>query len=386
MPGGRRRTYASVVLGKAAMTRPKRDYYEVLGVPRNASQEEIKRAFRRLARQYHPDVNKSPEAEERFKEINEAYAVLSDPQKRAQYDRFGHAGVGEVNVPQDWADLFQFFADLFGDLSGWGSTRRPTRGRNLNVTLTLSFEEAVFGGERTIQVERDEPCPTCHGTGLPPGARPSVCRTCGGRGVVRQAHHTWLGTLVQEVVCPTCHGQGVEITGYCPTCRGSGRVPQTVTLRVPVPPGVENGDRLRVSGEGHVGERGGPRGDLIVTLRVLPHPYFRRQGDDIVLELKINVAQAALGSEVEVPTVDGPARLRIPPGTQPGQVLRLKGKGVPRRRGGRGDQLVVIQVEIPKHLTPEQRRLFEELARTLDTQVQPQSKGLLDRLREWFGG
>lgn len=369
------------------MRHAKRDYYEVLGVPRNASQEEIKRAFRRLARQYHPDVNKSPDAEEKFKEINEAYAVLSDPEKRARYDRFGHAGVDDVQIPQDWVDLFQIFADLFGDLGGWerAGSRRPTRGRTLNVTLTLSFEEAAFGGTKEIHVERYEPCSTCHGTGLPPGMRPQVCRTCGGRGVVRQAHHTWLGTLVQEVVCPTCRGQGVEVSGVCPACRGSGRELRQVALHIPIPPGVEDGTRLVIRGEGHVGERGGPRGDLAVHIRVRPHPYFHRQGDDVLMELKINVAQAALGAEVEVPTLEGTARLSIPPGTQPGQVLRIKGQGIPRPKGGRGDQLVIIQVEIPKRLTAEQRRLFEELARTLNTQVQPQTKGgLFERLREWL--
>lgn len=370
------------------MARPKRDYYEVLGVPRNASQEEIKRAFRRLALKYHPDRNPGDkEAEEKFKEINEAYQVLSDPEKRARYDRFGHAGVeGEVHIPQDWTELLQFFADLFGDLGGWARPGQPTRGRNLTVNLTLTFEEAVFGVEKELHLQREEPCPTCHGTGLPPGVQPTPCRTCGGQGVVRQARYTFLGTLVQEVLCPTCRGRGVEIPGVCPTCQGSGRVLQNVTLRIHIPPGVESGDRLRVTGEGHVGERGGPRGDLIVRLKVRPHPYFRRQGHDILLNLKINVAQATLGAEVEVPTVDGPAKLRIPPGTQPGQILRLKGKGIPRGNGSRGDQLVIVHVEIPKHLTPEQRQLFEALAETLGSEVAPQSKGLFERFREWLGG
>lgn len=369
--------------------RPKRDYYEILGVPRNATQEEIKQAFRRLARKYHPDVNKSPDAEERFKEINEAYMVLSDPEKRALYDRYGHAGLeGQVTFPQDLDDIFQIFNDLFADLGMWTRVHRPTRGRNLHVTLPLSFEEAVFGGEREIRVQREEPCPTCHGTGLPSGVRPVVCPTCQGRGVVRQARHTLLGTWIQETVCPTCQGEGYYLPERCATCRGSGRMLQWVTLRIPIPPGVENGTRLRVEGEGHVGERGGPRGDLIVRLQVAPHPYFRRQGDNLVMELTVNIPVAVLGGEVEVPGLGKDERicLTIPAGTQPGQVLRIKGKGVPRADGSRGDLLVVVNLEVPKHLTEEQRRLFEALAETMDIKVTPQPKGLLERLKEWLVG
>ncbi len=368
------------------MNRPKRDYYEVLGVPRNASQEEIKRAFRRLALKYHPDRNPGDkEAEERFKEINEAYQVLSDPEKRARYDRYGHAGVqGEVHIPQDWAELLRFFADLFADVGGWGAQARPTRGRNLNITLTLTFEEAVFGTTKDVVVQREEPCPTCHGTGLPPDVRPAVCRTCNGQGVIRQARYTFLGTLVEERVCPTCGGRGIEVVGVCPSCQGSGRVLQDVSLTLEIPPGVESGTRLRIPGQGHVGERGGPRGDLIVRIKVKPHRYFRRQGDDILVQVTINVAQAALGGEIQVPTVDGPATLRLPAGTQPGQVFRIKGKGVRRPNGTRGDQIVIIHVEIPRNLTDEQRQLFEALARTLGSEVKPQSKGLLERLKEWL--
>lgn len=365
----------------------KRDYYEVLGVPRNASQEEIKQAFRRLALKYHPDRNPGDkEAEERFKEINEAYQVLSDPEKRARYDRFGHAGVqGEVHIPQDWNELLRFFADLFADLGMWERPGRPTRGRNLTVNLTLNFEEAVFGTTRQVQVQREEPCPTCHSTGFPPGVRPKVCSTCNGQGVVRQTRYTFLlGPVVEEQVCPACGGRGVEVVGVCPTCQGSGRVLQYVTLSVTIPPGVENGTRLRVPGEGHVGERGGPRGDLIVRIRVKPHPYFYRQGDDLLVEVNINVAQATLGGDIEIPTLEGTTRLSLPPGTQPGQAFRLKGLGVPREDGSRGDLIVIIHVEIPRHLTPEQQRLFEELARSLGTEVRPQSKGLLERLREWL--
>ncbi len=367
------------------MNRPKRDYYEILGVPRDATQEEIKQAFRRLARQYHPDVNKSPEAEERFKEINEAYMVLSDPEKRALYDRYGHAGLEgqqeDFFQGADWDLLFQVFSELFGEPPGAG---KQTRGRNLTVTLTLDFKEAVFGTTREVRTRRLEPCPTCHGTGIPPGVQPVRCTTCGGQGVVRQARQTFLGTFIQERVCPACGGQGYLIPQLCPTCRGEGRVWKNVTLTVDLPPGLEHGDQVRVRGEGHVGERGGPRGDLILKIRVTPDKYFQRRGHDLILNVNLSLPLAVLGGTVQIPTLEGTQEIHIPPGVQPGQTLRVRGQGVPRRNGSRGDLIVVLNVEIPKHLTPEQRRLFEQLAESMGVQVQPQSKGLWERLKEWF--
>lgn len=369
-----------------------RDYYEVLGVPRNASQEDIKRAFRRLARQYHPDVSDAPDAEERFKEINEAYAVLSDPEKRAAYDRFGHAGVNGRGGAPDFSAMD--FADLFEELFGFGFGRRPgprrprpRRGRDIHIKVTLTFEEAAFGTEKTIEVTRQEVCPVCHGSGAAPGTQPTRCPTCGGTGRVRQARQTFFGTMVQESVCPTCGGTGEVVTTPCPECGGKGRVRRTVRRVVPIPPGVDTGTQIRLSGEGHAGEHGGPSGDLYLEVQVKPHRFFRRQGDDVLLQVSINMAQAALGAEVKVPTLDGEETLRIPAGTQPGQVFRLPGKGFPHLRGnGRGDQVVVVDVAIPKRLNAEQRQLLEKLAASLGTEVKPQPRSVMDRLRDFLLG
>ena len=377
-----------------------RDYYEILGVSRTATQEEIKAAFRRLAREYHPDVSKHPDAEERFKEINEAYAVLSDSQKRAAYDRFGHAGVGRGGVGSGFGGARDFgfgdFADLFEELFGMGgfgrawrsrsTSKRPRRGRDIQITLTLTFEEAVFGAEKEVQFTRQEVCPTCHGTGAAPGTRPQTCPTCHGSGVVRQTRSTFFGTMVQETVCPTCQGTGEVIPNPCPTCHGRGTVSKTVRKKVSIPAGVDTGTQIRIAGEGELGENGGPRGDLYIKIRVKPHKFFQRRGDDIVLTLNINIAQAALGATVKVPTVDGEEELNIPAGTQPGQTFRLRGKGVPHlQRPGRGDQIVIINVEVPRRLNAHQRELLEELAKSLGTEVRPQSRSLLDRLKDLLG-
>ncbi len=374
-----------------------RDYYEVLGVPRNASQDEIKAAFRRLARQYHPDVSSEPDAEERFKEINEAYAVLSDPQKRAAYDRFGHAGVGSAGGGFRGAPDFGMgdFADIFEEIFGFGgfgrawaqaSRPRPRRGRDIQITLTLEFEEAVFGAEKEVRFTRNETCHTCGGTGAAPGTQPQTCPTCHGSGRVRQTRTTFFGTMVQETLCPTCRGQGKVIPQPCPTCRGRGVERRTVQKVVAVPPGVDSGTQIRLTGEGEPGENGGPPGDLYIKVKVKSHRFFQRRGDDIILHLNINVAQAALGAEVEVPTVDGTHTLRIPAGTQPGQTFRLRGKGVPHlQRNGRGDQIVVVNVEIPTRLDERQRALFRELAQSLGTEVKPQERSFLDKLKDLLG-
>jgi molecular chaperone DnaJ len=373
-----------------------RDYYDVLGVPRSASADELKAAFRRLARQYHPDVNKEADAEERFKEINEAYAVLSDPEKRAAYDRFGHAGVrGPGGAPPDFTVDFSDFADIFGDLFGFGgfgraSTRSrniPRRGADLQYRLELTFEEAVFGLEKEIEITRDEVCSTCSGTGAKPGTTPVRCATCNGTGEVRQVRQTFIGSMVQVTTCPTCRGQGETIVSPCPTCQGRGLERKTRRKVVNIPAGVDTGTQIRLAGEGQPGENGGPHGNLYILIQVKPHKFFRRREYDILLDLNINVAQATLGADVEVPTVDGPEMLRIPSGTQPGQVLTMKGKGVPRLRGnGRGDQLVIINVEIPKRLNSEQRQLFEKLARSMGSEVRPQERGIWDWLKETLGG
>jgi len=372
-----------------------RDYYEILGVSRNASPDDLKSAFRQLARQYHPDVNKSPDAEERFKEINEAYAVLSDSEKRAAYDRFGHAGVrgpgGGPDINVDFSD----FADIFGDLFGFGgfgrSSRRarnaPRRGGDLQYRVDLTFEESVFGVEKEIEISRDEVCETCNGSGAEPGTTPKRCPTCNGAGEVRQVRQTILGSMVQVATCPTCNGQGETIDTPCHTCQGRGQVRKTRKKVVNIPAGVDTGTQIRLAGEGQPGVNGGPNGNLYIVIQVKQHKYFRRREYDILMDLNVNVAQAALGAEVEVPTVDGPDTLRIPAGTQPGKVLHLRNKGVPHLRGnGRGDQLVVVNVEIPNRLNQEQRELFEQLAKSLGSEVRPQERGFLDWLKEALGG
>lgn len=369
-----------------------RDYYEVLGVSRSASPDEIKSAFRKLARQYHPDVNKSTDAEERFKEINEAYAVLSDEEKRTTYDRFGHAGVrGQYGAPDFGVD-FSNFADIFGDFFGFGrQTNRqrnaPRRGADLQYRLDLNFEEAVFGVDKEIEITRDEVCSTCNGSGAEPGTSPVRCATCNGTGEVRQVRQTFLGSMVQVTTCPTCNGQGETIATPCHTCRGRGMERKTRRKIVTVPAGVDSGTQMRLAGEGQPGVNGGPNGNLYIAINVRPHKYFRRRDYDILLDLTINVSQAALGDEVEVPTIDGPTVLKIPAGTQPGKVLTLKAKGVPRLRGnGRGDQLILVNVEVPTRLSADQRKLFEQLGKSLGHEAKPQERGFLDKLKEALGG
>ncbi|HMK07406.1 MAG TPA: molecular chaperone DnaJ [Anaerolineales bacterium] len=365
----------------------KRDYYEVLEVGRGASPEELRRAYRRLAKQHHPDVNKDHGSEERFKEINEAYAVLSDEERRASYDRFGHAGV--QGLPTD----FSFgFADIFEEFFGFGAgsrrnRRSPRRGADLRYDLTLDFLEAVAGVEKTIEFSRQEVCPACHGSGAEPGTTPVRCATCNGAGEVRQVRQTFLGSMVNVSTCPACGGAGETIATACRACGGRGQVRRTVQRIVPIPAGVDEGTQVRLAGEGEPGVHGGPHGNLYIVVHVRAHAYFRRRGDDVLLDVGVNVAQATLGGRITVPTVDGEETLTVPAGTQPGKVMRLKAKGIPHlQRGGRGDQLVVISVEIPRSLSPEQRELFEKLGASLGNGVVPQERGFLDRLKDLLGG
>src|SRR5512136_50669 len=297
-----------------------RDYYEILGIPKNASTDDIKSAFRKLARQYHPDVSKEPDAEERLKEINEAYGVLSDPQKRARYDQFGRAGLGEMGGMPDYAtmdfnDIFEEILGGFGfGFGGGGSrSRRPHRGRDLQVRVDLTFEEAVFGVEKSIEVTRNETCGTCRGSCAEPGTSPQRCATCGGRGEVRQVRQTIFGSMMQSGPCPTCNGRGEVIATPCHTCRGTGLERKTIKKSVRIPAGVDNGTQIRLAGEGEPGTLGGPQGSLFLLLDVKPHKFFKRRENDILLNLDINIAQATLGAEDSVPTLDGEASLRIPP-------------------------------------------------------------------------
>jgi len=367
-----------------------RDYYEVLGVGRSASADELKAAFRKLARQYHPDVNKAPDAEERFKEINEAYAVLSDSEKRAAYDRFGHAGVSGMGGAPDFTtvDFSEIFEEFFGFGGGRSRQRNvPRRGADLSLTMQLSFEEAAFGASKDVDITRDEVCSRCHGAKAEPGTSPTRCVTCGGAGEVKTTRQTFFGPMVQVAACPTCSGRGEVIKTPCTTCHGRGLERKTVRKTVSVPAGVDTGTQIRLAGEGQPGENSGPNGNLYIEINVKPHQFFRRRQDDILLDLKINITQAALGAEIEVPTIDGKEQLRIPPGTQSGKIFTLKGLGIPHLRGGgRGDELLGVSVEVPTQLTAEQRALFEQLATTLGSEVLPQERSFWDKLKDVWNG
>lgn len=350
----------------------KRDYYEVLGIDKGATKEEIKKAYRKLARKYHPDVNKEADAEEKFKEVKEAYEVLSDDTKRAQYDRFGHAatsgqGFGGFEGFEGFGGAHDFggFGDIFDMFFGGGARTRdpnaPRQGADLEYTVTLEFEEAVFGKDMDITIPREEECATCNGTGGKPGTRPETCGHCHGTGQLNQEQSTPFGRVINRRVCPYCSGKGQIIREKCTTCHGEGRVKKHRKINISIPAGIDNGQRIRVAGKGEDGINGGPPGDLYVSVRVKPHEYFERDGDDIYCELPLTFAQAALGDEVEVPTVHGKVKLRIPAGTQSGKTFRLRGKGIANVRGrGQGDQHIKVQVVTPTNLTERQKELLRE--------------------------
>ncbi|MFQ6137182.1 MAG: molecular chaperone DnaJ [Candidatus Hydrothermarchaeales archaeon] len=360
----------------------KRDYYEVLGIGKDASKEDIKRAYRRLARRYHPDVNKAEDAEERFKEISEAYAVLSDDERRWQYDRFGHAGMAGY-TPEDIfrnIDFDDIFRDLgFGPFGGFGDifdtffggrTRRragPQKGADLRYNLEIDFKDAAFGTKTEIEVPLTETCDVCNGSGAEPGTSPKTCPSCNGSGQISHTRRTHFGQFSTITTCGNCHGEGRVIDNPCQQCNGSGKVKRNRKISVKIPAGVDNGFRLRIAGKGEIGERGGSPGDLYVVIYVRPHEIFERHGSDIFCKVPISFTQAALGSETEIPTLDGNAKLKIPPGTQTGTVFRFKGKGIPNLHGhGRGDQHVKVVIKTPEKLTPEQKELlerFDELSR-----------------------
>ena len=371
----------------------KRDYYEVLGVPRNASEDNLKSAFRNLARKVHPDVSDDPKAEEKFKEINEAYAVLSDREKRAAYDRYGHAGVNTQGMPDftniDLSDILEgiFGFGGFGGMGGRRVRNAPQRGADLSNRIKLSFEEAAFGVEKEVQITRDEKCHTCGGSGAKPGTSPKTCPNCNGQGEVRQVHQTLLGSMVQVVTCPRCNGRGEVIETPCPTCNGRGLERKTVNKKVSIPAGVSTGIQIRLAGEGQPGINGGPNGNFYLEIEVEKHNFFRRKGDDILLDLDINIAQAVLGDQIRIPTLNGDVDLRIPPGTQPGRMFRLRDRGIPHLRGsGTGDELVTVSIQIPSRLTVDQRELFEQLAQTMDSDIKIQEQSFFDKLRDVFGG
>ena len=348
----------------------KRDYYEVLGVPKDATLDQIKKAYRKLALKNHPDRNKDDKAaEERFKEAAEAYAILSDSNKRAQYDQFGHSlGGSGFQGFQGFEENFRGFSDVFGDLfeDFFGTSQRRhgsasgIRGADLEYSVEMSLEDVAHGKEMKIEFPRAERCSTCQGSGAEPGTKKTTCPDCGGVGEVRstQGFFTWRRT------CPTCGGEGEQINKPCRECRGTGRTKQTRKLNIKIPAGIDDGSQLKITGEGEAGERGGSRGNLYVYVTVKPHPVFERSGNHLLLEVNVGIDGAALGTEIEVPTLNGKVRLKIPPGTQPGKVFRLKGKGITDLRGfGVGDQLVRVNVEIPEKLTNEERKVLEEFGR-----------------------
>ncbi len=389
------------------------DYYEVLGVSRGDSDEEVRKAFRKKAMEYHPDRNKSADAEERFKEINEAYQVLHDPKKRAQYDRFGHAGVGGnggFDRPFDGYDVFGGFGDIFdsffGDMSG-RRAREPQRGADIQQQLTLTFEEAVFGTEKEVEVSRIEKCHRCSGAGNEPGTSVVDCNTCRGSGQVRRTQRSLFGQFAQITTCPTCQGRGQTIDTPCSSCHGSGMERRKRKTAVTIPAGVQSGMQVRLTSEGDIGRNGGPPGNLYIQVRVREHDVFDREEYDLIYELPLNMVEATLGVEKEVPTLDGDTEtLKIPQGTQPGSEFRIRGKGIPHIHSNRrGDLRVLVDLQIPKNLTSHQRDLLNELARSLgqngagedegeadDTdngrheREQPsKDRGLFDRIKDAFG-
>ena len=368
------------------MAATKQDYYDVLGVARNASPEEVKKAFRKLAMKYHPDRNKSEDAEQRFKAVNEAYEVLSDPERRALYDRFGHHATEQAFGGRGFEGVgFGGFGDIFDAFFGGTASRQrgPRRGADLQHAVTLTFEEAAFGAEKTIEVPSIEQCSRCNGLRAEPGSQPERCPNCEGAGELRRVQRSVFGQFVNVSMCDRCQGEGRIVSNPCRQCRGSGRERRTRRLEIKFPGGIDDGAQMRLASEGEAGLFGGPRGNLYIRVGVKPHKVFQRDGDDLVYNLEVNIAQAALGDDVEVPTLDGTEPLRVPQGTQSGEVFVLKGRGVPHlRSGGRGDLLVRAQVVTPKDLTAEQKELLQQLADSLGQPISPDDKGILDRIKD----
>ncbi|WNY25063.1 molecular chaperone DnaJ [Methanolapillus millepedarum] len=352
----------------------KKDYYEILGVSKDASEDEIKKKYRKLAMEFHPDRNDSPEAEEKFKEISEAYAVLSDSEKRATYDKFGHSGFDsrysteDIFRGADFSDFGDIFGDIFGNIfgAGFGGSKRrgPQRGGDLQYDIRMSFAEAYAGKTISIDIPKTATCDTCSGSGAKPGTVPKTCPECRGSGVVSKTMRTPFGNMLTQSACPTCGGTGQKIESPCPKCAGKGKVKTVKKLSVTIPPGADTGMRIRYSGEGNAGDVGAPPGDLYVVVRVDPDPYFKREGDDVYTNVNISFVQASLGAEITVKTMGGDVTMTVPEGTQTGSTFRLKGKGFPHINSKTtGDQFVTVNLEIPKKLTKEQRDLLEQYAK-----------------------
>ncbi len=368
----------------------KRDYYEVLGLSKDATENDIKKAYRNLALKYHPDRNPGDkEAEERFKEINEAYEVLSDPQKRSRYDTFGHSmndnpfsgaeGFGGFGFGTTFTDVFNdIFSEFFGANQG---RRRPTAGEDLLYNLKISFIESAKGAEKEILVRKKVICKTCDGERIKPGSKPIICGTCGGRGSVRYQQ----GFFSISKTCHSCNGAGKIIKDYCPTCQGQGYQFENKNIKVSIPAGVEDGMRLKIRGEGNPGDKGAPKGDLYIQISVEEHNFFKRNGDDVVCDFPIKFTLAALGGEVHVPTIDGKVKLKIPEGTQSDRIFRIKGKGFPNMHTGKtGDQLIKVKVEVPVNLSQKQKKLLKEFDDLLDDSNNPESKSFFDKIKGFF--
>lgn len=372
----------------------KRDYYEVLGIEKGASQDEIKKAYRKMSKKYHPDINQEEGSDEKFKEISEAYEVLSDEDKRAQYDRFGHEGMnqqfGGGGGFGGGAGGFGGFEDIFSSFFGGGQRmdpNAPQKGDDLQYTMTINFDEAVFGVTKTIKIKKEVTCDTCDGSGAKPGTSKSTCSMCSGSGRVAVEQNTPFGRIQTERTCPTCGGTGQEIKDPCNNCKGAGTVTKEVEIEVTVPEGVDNGQQIRLQGKGDPGVNGGPAGDLYIVFRVKPDSRFTRDGDDIHYELPISFSQAALGDEVNVPTINSEIVLTIPAGTQSGKRFRLKEKGVKNVHGyGYGDQFVTVRVTTPTKLSEKEVELFRELAQHGGENINEQQESFIDRTRRFFKG
>ncbi|PLR68190.1 molecular chaperone DnaJ [Bacillus sp. UMB0893] len=368
----------------------KRDYYEVLGVSKSATKDEMKKAYRKLSKQYHPDINKDPDATDKFKEISEAYEVLTDDQKRAQYDQFGHTDPNQGFGGSDFGGGFGF-DDIFSSIFGGGGRRRdpnaPRQGADLQYTMTLSFEEAVFGKDSTIEIPREETCDTCDGSGAKPGTKPETCKHCNGSGQLNVEQNTPFGRIVNRRVCNHCSGTGKMIKHKCSTCGGAGKVQKRKKISVKIPAGVDDGQQLRVSGQGEPGFNGGPSGDLYVVFQVRSHEFFERDGDDIYCEMPLTFAQAALGDEIEVPTLHGKVKLKVPAGTQTGTKFRMKGKGVANVRGyGQGDQHIIVRVLTPTNITEKQKELLRDFAEISGGLPDEHEESFFDKVKRAFKG
>lgn len=377
----------------------KRDYYEVLGVEKNANDADIKKAYRKLAKQYHPDVNQNDKtAEAKFKEVNEAYEVLSNAQKRAQYDQFGHAGMdpngfggfGGGFSDFDMGGIGDIFESFFGGSGAFGRSSRsrtgPQKGADLKYSMEITFENAAFGVEKEISINRMEPCPTCHGSGAKPGTNPTTCKHCNGSGQVQYKQSTPFGQFVNVKTCDVCHGEGKIITDPCTACSGKGKIKKNTKIKINIPSGIDDGQTISLRSEGEPGLRGGPSGDLFVSIRVKPHSLFKRQGNDVICEMPITFVQAALGAELEVPTLDGKVKYSIPEGTQTGSVFRLKSKGIPYLRGnGRGDQYVKVEIDVPKRLNDKQKEILREFADISGDDVYDKRKSFFEKMKDALG-